>query len=95
MSTQPGSRPRWRSIVGQSRLPGTGLDQWLRETDAAEHRLEQLIQRHRRRAIRQRRPAASLSPGINPDDFEAAKALLDPYHALLEAEAPIGPGLAP
>ena len=23
--------------------PGTGLDQWLRETDAAEHRLEQLI----------------------------------------------------
>ncbi len=41
---------------------------------------------------------APLPRGIKPGDFEAAKALLDPYHALLEAEAltpNIGPGLAP
>ena len=34
-------RPGDRSLVEQA--PGTGLDQWLRETDAAEHPLEQLI----------------------------------------------------
>jgi conjugative relaxase-like TrwC/TraI family protein len=77
--------------------PGAGLDQWLRETDATEHRLEQLIS-----DIGGARPdcadQAPLSRGINPGHFEAAMALLDPYHALLEAEAlgpAIGPGLAP
>jgi conjugative relaxase-like TrwC/TraI family protein len=77
--------------------PGTGLDQWLRETDAAEHRREQLIS-----DIGETRPdRAELLPpprGIDRDDFQAAKALLDPYHALLETEAlapVIGPGLAP
>ncbi|HUZ68629.1 MAG TPA: hypothetical protein VMU65_02865, partial [Candidatus Saccharimonadales bacterium] len=77
--------------------PGSGLDQWLRETDAAEHRLEQLIS-----DIGGARPdgldSAPLPSGINPYDFEAAKALLDPYHALRETEAlapAIGPGLAP
>ena len=77
--------------------PGTGLDQWLHETDAAEHRLEQLISDDG--GVRPDR-ADLLHPsrGINPGDFEAATALLDPYHALLEVEAlapAIGPGLAP
>jgi conjugative relaxase-like TrwC/TraI family protein len=75
---------------------GTGLDLWLRETDAAEHRLEQLISEIGTRP--DGADQAPLSPGINPGDFEAAKALLDPYHALLEVEAlapAIGPGLAP
>jgi len=76
--------------------PGTGLDQWLRETDAAEDRLQQLIS-HTRDARPDGADQAPLSPGINPDEFEAAKALLNPYHALLEAEAlapAIGPELA-
>jgi conjugative relaxase-like TrwC/TraI family protein len=77
--------------------PGAGLDQWLRETDAAEGRLDQLLS-----DIGGARPdgldSAPLSPGMNPDNFEATRTLLDPYHALLEAEAltpAIGPGLAP
>ena len=77
--------------------PGSGLDQWLRETDAAEHRREQLIS-----DIGEKRPdRAELLPpprGIDRDDFEAAKALRNPYRALLETEAlapVIGPGLAP
>ena len=76
---------------------GTGLDQWLHETDAAEHRLEQLISDDG--GVRpDRADLPHPSRGINPGDFEAAKALLDPYHALLEVEAlapAIGPGLAP
>jgi conjugative relaxase-like TrwC/TraI family protein len=76
---------------------GTGLDQWLRETDAAEHRREQLISDDG--GVRpDRAELLHTSRGINPGDFQAAKALLDPYHALLEVEAlapAIGPGLAP
>ena len=76
---------------------GTGLDQWLRETDAAEHRLEQLIGDDG--GVRpDRAELLHSSRGINPGDFQAAKALLDPYHALLDREAltpAIGPGLAP
>ena len=77
--------------------PGTGLDQWLRESDAPEHRLEQLISNDG--GVRPDRAELLPPPrGINPGDFQASKALLDPYHALLEAEAlapAIGPGLAP
>ena len=77
--------------------PGTGLDRWLHETDAAEHRLEQLISDDG--GVRPDRAELLQPPrGINPGDFQAAKALLDPYHALLDVEAltpTIGPGLAP
>ena len=97
----PGDATRLEAALAIDRwseqTPGTGLDHWLREADAAEHQLEQLIS-----DIGETRPAgadqAPLSPGINPDEFAAAKALFDPYHALLEAEAlapAIGPGLAP
>ncbi|MHB8488764.1 MAG: MobF family relaxase [Candidatus Dormibacteria bacterium] len=76
---------------------GTGLGQWLRETDAAEHRLDQLISDDS--GVRpDRAELLHSSRGINPGDFQAAKALLDPYHALLDGEAlkpTIGPGLAP
>ena len=77
--------------------PGTGLDRWLHETDAAEHRREQLISDDG--GVRPDRAELLQPPrGINPGDFQAAKALLDPYHALLDVEAltpTIGPGLAP
>ena len=76
---------------------GTGLDQWLRETDAAEHRREQLISDGG--GVRPDRAELLPPPrGINPGDFQASKALLDPYHALLDVEAltpTVGPGLAP
>ncbi len=77
--------------------PGTGLYRWLRETDAAEHRLDQLVSNDG--GVRP--DCAELLPpsrGINPGDFQAAKALLDPYNALLHREAlapTVGPGLAP
>jgi conjugative relaxase-like TrwC/TraI family protein len=76
---------------------GTGLDQWLRETDAAEHRREQVISD----GGGVRPDGAELLPpprAINPGDFQASKALLDPYRALLDVEAltpTVGPGLAP
>jgi hypothetical protein len=77
--------------------PGTGLYRWLRETDAAEHRLDQLISNDG--GVRP--DCAELLPpsrGINPGDFQAAKALLDPYNAVLHREAlapTVDPGLAP
>jgi hypothetical protein len=77
--------------------PGAGLDQWLREIGAAEHGLEQLISDDG--GVRPDH-AELLHPsrGINPGDFQATKALLDPYRALLDVEAlapTVGPGLAP
>jgi conjugative relaxase-like TrwC/TraI family protein len=76
---------------------GAVLDQWLRETDAGEDRVAQLI----RNTGGVRLDDANQAPLIrarNPGDMQAAKALLEPYHALLAAEAlapAIGPELAP
>ena len=81
-----------------SELPqGAVLDRWLGETDAGEDRVAQLV-RNTGGARLDDADQAPLSRAKNLGDMGAAKALLEPYHALLAAEAlapAIGPELAP